>query len=55
MNRVPIGHILILRDEFATISNKQHEAPAIRRRAQIVRELLDELIDRREKEVGANG
>jgi hypothetical protein len=55
MNGIPIGQILVMREEFATVAAKPNEPPAMKRRAQILKELLDELIHRREKDLGANG
>lgn len=52
---IPVGRLLTLREEFHNVATKPHESPAVKRRAEVLREVLDELIDRREKEFGANG
>lgn len=50
MKPVDIGQILILREEFRKVaSNRQQPGGAVVR-AQILIRLLDELIERREKE-----
>lgn len=48
--QVPIGTILVLRSDFDRVANNQNKPTALRHRASLMVQLLDELITRREKE-----
>jgi hypothetical protein len=52
--QIPVGQILILRDEFDHVSKQTDASSSIRLRAARMVALLDELIERREKEIEAS-
>jgi hypothetical protein len=47
---IPIGDVLILRDGLRNIAEDQQRLLARRKQARMLGQLLDELIERREKE-----
>ena len=48
--KVSTGTILIMRDEFERVASDKNKLDAVRHRAQIMIQILDELLARREKE-----
>jgi hypothetical protein len=51
---VPVGSLLILREEFEAVTRDQNRAAGVRFRAMLMQSILDELIEHREKEA-SNG
>jgi len=51
---VPVGSLLILREEFEAVTRDQNRAAGVRFRALLMQSILDELIEHREKEA-SNG
>jgi len=52
--QVPIGQLLVLREGCSSMAKSKHESPIVIRRASLLRDALDELIERREKEGAVN-
>ena len=52
---VPIGQILILREEFQKVASNKNQPGGLVVRAGILIRLLDELTERREKESAERG
>jgi hypothetical protein len=48
--RVAIGHILILREEFSKVATNPDQPRGLVARAELLVRLLDELLQRREEE-----
>jgi hypothetical protein len=49
-SRIPIGQVLILRHDFERIKGSRHATPHLVRLLDVAIALIDELIERREKE-----